>query len=249
MSVRDKRSAILRAEILRGGSAEITCALEMTRESVFIVTDSLPSVGDVVSLRLSFPRTVRPVMASARVRQVRMTAGPGTPTGFVADFEIESDDVKRRITELALRVRPESAASSANRNLQVLLIEDNQLIRDMFAYAVERYFRQRTFKVELAQADTVAAARKHLEARSFDLVVVDHVLPDENGAAFIAALRRDPDFRRMPIVGMSVGGTTVQVAMLEAGADLFLHKPIVLKDLFCTLEFLMSEPSSERGAA
>lgn len=251
MSGRGKRSAILRAEILRGGSAEITCALEMTGESVFIVTEDLPSIGDVVNLRLSFPRTVRPVMASARVRQVRMSSGPGTPTGFVADFETESDDVKRKIAELALRIRPDSGTVPASRELHVLLVEDNQLIRDMFAYAVERYFGQRACKVHLAQAEATAAAWKHLESeRSFDLAVVDHFLPDETGASFIAALRRDAVFRRMPLVGMSAGGAGVRGTMLEAGADLFLHKPIVLKDLFCTLEFLMScEPGSERGAA
>ena len=54
----------------------------------------------------------------------------------------------------------------------------------------------------------------------------------------------------MSIVGMSVGGEGARRAMLGAGADIFLAKPIVLKDLFCTLEFLMDAPSgSDRGAA
>jgi DNA-binding response OmpR family regulator len=133
----------------------------------------------------------------------------------------------------------------------VLLVEDNQLIRDMFAYAVERYFGQRACKVHLAQAETIAAAWRHLENnRTFDLAVIDHFLLDETGATFISALRKDAVFRRMPIVGMSVGGSEVRSAMLEAGADLFLHKPIVLKDLFCTVEFLMScEPETERKTA
>jgi CheY-like chemotaxis protein len=258
MSGAEKRSAILRAEILRAGSSEITCALEMTGDSVFIVTDGLPSVGDVVSLRLSFPRTVRPLLAVARVRQVRMSSGPGSPSGFVADFEIETDDEKQEIGELARRLRPSAGRSEArsgmapaSRELALLLVEDNQLIRDMFAYAVERYFGQRACKVHLAQAASVAEAWAHLhETRRFDVAVVDHLLPDATGASFITKLRGDGELRRIPVVGMSVGGTDVRVAMLEAGADLFLHKPIILKDLFCTLEFLMScEPGSERGAA
>jgi CheY-like chemotaxis protein len=251
MSGSGKRSAILRAEILRGGSAEITCALEMTGDSVFIVTDGLPSIGEVVSLRLSFPRTVRPLITNARVRQVRMSAGPGSPSGFVADFEIESDDARQELAELARRLQPPSGTAPPSRELSVLLVEDNQLIRDMFAYAVERYFGQRARKVYLAQAGSVTAAWTHLQdTRRFDLAVVDHILPEETGASFITALRKDSVFRRMPIVGMSVGGPEVRRAMLEAGADLFLHKPIALKDLFCTLEFLMScESGSERGAA
>ena len=251
MSVTAQRSAILRAEILRGESAEITCALEMTGESVFIVTEGLPSIGEIVNLRLSFPRTVRPLLVSARVRQVRLSTGPGSPPGFVADFEIDGEDIKQKLVELARRVRPPSGIAPPTRELAVLLVEGNQLIRDMFAYAVERYFSQRAGKVHLAQAASVTAAWKHLEERrSFDLAVVDQMLPDETGSSLIAALRRDGTFRRMPIVGMSVGGSDVRKAMLEAGADLFLQKPIVLKDLFCTIEFLMTDVTgSERGAA
>lgn len=248
MSGSGRRSAILRAEIHRGGSTEVTCALEMTHESVFIVTDGLPSVGDVVDLRLSFPRTVHPLLVRARVRQVRMSTGPGNPSGFVGDFEVDDDDVKQEIIELAQRLRRTSGSEAPSRELSVLLVEDNKLIRDMFAYAVERYFSQRG-RVHLAQAESVATAWQHLEGpRRFDLAVVDHILPDETGASFITQLRRHGTFRRMPIVGMSVGGNEVRNAMLEAGADLFLHKPIVLKDLFCTLEFLM-DAGSKRGAA
>lgn len=251
MSGPEKRSAILRAEILRGESAEITCALELTDESVFIVTDGLPSIGEIVNLRLSFPRTVRPLLISARVRQVRLSTGPGSPPGFVADFEIDTEDAKEKVAELARRVRPVSGMAPPSREASVLLVEDNQLIRDMFAYAVERYFGQRASKVRLAQAASVAAAWKQLDTtRRFDLAVIDHMLPDETGSALIASLRRNNTYRRMPIVGMSVGGPDVRKAMLEAGADLFLHKPIVLKDLFCTIEFLMTDVTgSERGAA
>jgi CheY-like chemotaxis protein len=254
-----QRSAILRAEILRPNSTEITCALELTTESVFIVSDGLPSVGDVLSLRLSFPRTIRPLLVSARVMQVRMSSGPGAPSGFVAAFVLDDDEAAQRLAVFARRVRPSEPPSSGEtgarrilppRELSVLLVEDNKLIRDMFAYAVERYFRQRSGVVHLAQAESVPAAWKLLEEKKdFDLALVDHVLPGGTGASFISTLRSHGTFRRMSIVGMSVGGSEVQRAMLDAGADLFLHKPIVLKDLFCTLEFLMEAPESDRGAA
>jgi CheY-like chemotaxis protein len=245
----EARSAILRAEILRGDAAEITCALEMTGESVFVVTDGLPSFGEIVHLRLSFPRTIRPLLVTARVRQVRMSTGPGSPSGFVADFELESDATRQKVTEFARRIRPAGRALPS-RELSVLLVEDNQLIRDMFAYAVEKYFSQRSGRVRLAQAPTVKEASKLLEERRlFDLALVDQMLPDGTGADLVATLRRDPSFRRMPIVGMSVGGASARSAMIEAGADIFLDKPIVLKDLFCTLEFLMDTAGSDRGAA
>ncbi len=246
----ETRSAILRAEILRGEESEVTCALEMTDRSVFIVTDGLPPIGEVVNLRLSFPRTVRPLLVSGRVTQVRLSTGPGSPTGFVAEFDVESDDAKNRVAEVARRLQPRRAAPGTGRSLAVLLVEDNQLIRDMFAYAVERYFGQRGGRVRLVLAPSVAAALAALEDRgSIDVVVADHFLPDDTGASLIKKLRSSPVHHRVPIVAMSVGGPEVRRAMLQAGADIFLQKPIVLKDLFCTLEFLMEAQGSDRGAA
>jgi CheY-like chemotaxis protein len=245
-----QRSAILRAEILHGESSEVTCALEMTDTSVFIVTEGLPPIGDNVHLRLSFPRTIRPLLVSGRVTQVRLSSGPGTPPGFVAEFEIESDDKKRKIADLARRIRRVSSVVPATRKVSVLLVEDNQLIRDMFAYAVERYFGQRGGRVQLVLAPSVAAGLAALDDRGgADLVLVDHFLPDATGASLIAQLRAHSSYWRLPIVAMSVGGPEVRRAMLDAGADIFLQKPIVLKDLFCTIEFLMDANEGDRGAA
>lgn len=254
----ETRSAMLRAEILRGEESEVTCALEMTDASVFIVTDRLPSVDDTVHLRLSFPRTVRPLLVSGRVTQVRMSTGPGHPAGFVAAFDVTEDE-KKKVADVARRLRrdasPRGAAPASGaptrRPLTVLLVEDNQLIRDMFKYAVDRYFKNRTGRVELIEAATVADAWAALEKHSvLDIVLVDHFLPDALGPALISRLRGDENHRRVPIVGMSVGSADVRRAMLDAGADLFLQKPIILKDLFCTLEFLMdSTTESDRGAA
>jgi CheY-like chemotaxis protein len=244
------RTAILRAEILHGEESEVTCALEMTDRSVFIVTDGLPPIGEVVHLRLSFPRTVRPLLVSGRVTQVRLSTGPGSPSGFVAEFDVESDDAKNRVAEVARRIQQKRNASGTGRSLAVLLVEDNPLLRDMFAYAVERYFGQRGGRVRLVLAPSVAAALAALEdRRSIDVVVADHFLPDDTGASLIKTLRSDPAHPRVPIVAVSVGGPDVRRAMLQAGADIFLQKPIVLKDLFCTHELLMDATGSDRGTA
>ncbi len=244
------RSAILRAEIFRGGAREISCALEMTSESVFVVTDDLPPVGDRVALCLSFPRTVREVVVKGRVRQVRLSSGPGSPPGFVAEFEVGSAEEREELAALARRVQPSKAFPSA-RELSLLLVEGNQLLRDMFVYTAQRYFAQRTRKVQVSQAATAAEAWAHLRgAVRPNVILVDHALSDTKGSALISELRADEALRGLPIVGMSVSDNAVRASMLAAGADLFLQKPIVLRDLFCTLEFLMScEPGSERGAA
>ena len=42
----------------------------------------------------------------------------------------------------------------------------------------------------------------------------------------------------MPIVAISVGGAEARQASIAAGADLFLDKPLVMRDLFTTLDLL-----------
>jgi CheY-like chemotaxis protein len=279
-----QRSAILRAEILRGDSSEVTCALEMTDKSVFIVTETLPSIGDSLNLRLSFPRAIRPLVVSVKVVQVRLSTGPGTPCGFVAEFDVAREDAQKRLADLAHRLRravtkssngkkangggggtngttavasaattttPPSrdAPSTSRKSVALLLVEDNRLIRDMFAYAVEHYFAARPGRVQLILAPTTAAAMAALDDRGgADLILVDQFLPDEPGTGLILKVRSHPEFHRIPIFGMSVGGGEVQRAMLEAGADLFLNKPIVLRDFFCTVEFLMDADTEDASS-
>ena len=253
MTADNRRSAILRAELFRSpkltDSPEITCALEMTENNVFIVTDGLPPIGEIVRLRLSFPNAVEPLIVNARVNQVRLASGPGTPSGFVAEFDVD-DGERTELADIARRLRrPESGLAPPARDLAVLLVEDNQLIRDMFAYAVGRYFGTRAGRVHLDQAPNANAAWTLLEGKAYDLVIVDHFLPEEDGASFIAKLRRHPTISGTSVVAMSVGGSEVRRATLAAGADIFLHKPIVLKDLFYTLEFLMDASTGRKQGA
>lgn len=244
-----ERCAILRAEILRDGHLEITCAIEMSETSIFIISESLPTLGSPVRLHLSFPRMLRPLVVDAVVSQIRMGGGPGSPAGYFALFEIPDDALRKRIAEVARRLRP-TAGALANRELCILLVEDNQLLRDTFAYAFERYFRSRTAGVKLLQARTAEEAWDIVHPKT-DLLLVDHVLKGEAGTTFVSRVRGDARLGRAFIVGMSGGGPSARKAMLEAGADLFLDKPIVLKDLFLTLEFLTGSPASwrEYGAA
>ncbi|MDB4943303.1 MAG: Chemotaxis protein CheY [Labilithrix sp.] len=242
------RSAILRAELFRTGATEVTCALEMTGRSIFVVTDELPPIGETVPMRLSFPNAVEPIDVLGRVVQVRLSSGPGAPSGFVAAFIEENEEGRRALEQLAERLTGPRSWHGPSREISVLLVEDNRLIRDMFAYAVQRYFEQRNGTVRLGQAVDVDAAWSMLAAEPYDLVIVDYFLPTDHGASLIAKLRQDARFAKTAVVAISVGGHDVRQQTLKAGADLFLHKPIVLKELFYTIEFLMND-SGGRDAA
>jgi CheY-like chemotaxis protein len=118
---------------------------------------------------------------------------------------------------------------------RVLLVEDNAFIRDMFAYGMHRFFQKRPGTLELEHVGDVATAWQRLSAERFDLLIVDYYLPAEDGAELIARIRREPRYARVPVVAMSVGGRDARDATMSAGANLFLDKPVVLRDLFETL--------------
>jgi DNA-binding response OmpR family regulator len=96
--------------------------------------------------------------------------------------------------------------------------------------------------------DAPSAWLKLLDGR-YDVVIVDHYLPTEDGATLIGRLRNEPSLAGISVVAISVGGNDVRRATLSAGADLFLHKPIVLRDLFRTFEFLLHDGATDAGAA
>jgi CheY-like chemotaxis protein len=235
---------LLRAEIRSAKETVVSYARELTPSSVFVVTDWRPPIETEVDLRISFPTLVEPLTLRARVAEHRAARGVGSPAGL--SFQFDSNEARETVEKLLDRLGlsgPGSSHAPTPRQYRVLLVEDNAFIRDMFAYGVAKFFEQRRGRVLFDHAADAAAAREKLEGSTYDLVIVDYYLPAEDGAAFIARLRRDPRFARAPIVAISVGGRDAREATMSAGADLFLDKPVVLRDLFRTLQVL-----SQRGA-
>lgn len=239
------REFLLRAEIRSARETVVSYARELTGSSVFVVTDWRPPLETEVQLRISFPTLLEPLDLQARVAEHRPARGVGSPAGLA--FHFDSPAARAVIEELVARAGLDAGAPSHPRagphTYRVLLVEDNDFIREMFAYGIAKFFERRRGSVQFDHAGDAASAREKMTDTVYDLVIVDYYLPAEDGAAFIARLRRDPRFARAPIVAISVGGRDAREATISAGADLFLDKPVVLRDLFRTLQVL-----SQRGA-
>jgi CheY-like chemotaxis protein len=244
MSASESRSEfLLRAEIRSAYETVVSYARELTKRSVFVVTDWAPPRDTEVELRISFPSLFEPIHVRARVSERRGSRGVGSPAGLCFEFEFESDQARDAVARVVARLTGGPQPPAGGRDYRVLLVEDNSFIRDMFAYGIGKFFAQRSAGMRFDYAADAASAWGDIEAGTYDLVIVDYYLPGEDGAAFIARLRRDPRFATVPVVAISVGGRDAREATMSAGADLFLDKPIVLRDLFKTLQVL-----SQRGA-
>jgi CheY-like chemotaxis protein len=229
---------LLRAEVQAEGMEPFVAhTLELSEDEAFLETDAAVEVGAGVRVRLSFPRLVDPFQIVGRVT-ARVEAGaPGEPTGLelVIEPATEGDGEKLRTVLTTLAEEP---GEEALEGFHVLLVEDNNLIRDMFSYGIKKYFRGKPGYVTVDHAADGASAWQMLNDRSYDLAIVDYFLPELDGAQLVQRMRAEPRLATVPIVAVSVGGSKARDATLAAGADLFLDKPLVLKDLFVTLERL-----------
>ncbi|MFO0746104.1 MAG: response regulator transcription factor [Myxococcota bacterium] len=91
--------------------------------------------------------------------------------------------------------------------------------------------------MQVACADGVAAARRLLGERSFDVLVLDVMLGDGSGLALCRALRSAGDLT--PILFLSArGAVRARVDGLEAGGDDYLAKPFAVIELVARVRAL-----------
>lgn len=123
---------------------------------------------------------------------------------------------------------------------RILFIEDDDHIRAMLALSLE----QEGYAV--VQARSGEEGLREFEERGADTVLVDLRLPDMDGFAVTRTLRRSAD---VPIVMVTASSDTYDVvAGLEAGADDYVVKPVVAKELSARIRALLRRASSS-GAA
>jgi DNA-binding response OmpR family regulator len=231
-----------------------TNTLSLSGERVWVASDSLDDLESTVLLDLSFPGLLAPVRLRAVVDEVRDASGLGAPRAVALRFVFDSERQRREIEALCSAPHDDGAAGGdVDVCYRVLLVEDSAMIREMFEYEATRYFRLQNTKLAIEVADDAERAWQVLVGRraaggTFDLAIVDYFLPTpggSDGSALVGRMRANADFARIPVVAISVGGPDARRATIAAGADMFLDKPIVIRNLFSTLARL----AARRGVA
>ncbi|HTJ02118.1 MAG TPA: response regulator transcription factor [Methylovirgula sp.] len=109
----------------------------------------------------------------------------------------------------------------------LLIVDDDARIRVL----LQRYLAQRGYRVTLAgNAEEAAACLKNF---SFDLIILDVMMPGQNGFDFAAKLRADSGDRAMvPILMLTARSETDdRIQGFESGVDDFLGKPFEPREL------------------
>jgi len=117
---------------------------------------------------------------------------------------------------------------------RILLVEDNEMNRDMLS----RRLRRRGFEVALAVdgAEAVASAR----ADAFDLILMDMSLPVIDGWEATRQLRAAPETATVPIIALTAHAMDGdQERARAAGCDDYDTKPVDLDRLVGKMHALL----------
>ena len=126
---------------------------------------------------------------------------------------------------------------------KILVVDDDARIRDL----LRRYLTQEGLEVILAEDGK--ALNRTLQRDAIDLIVLDLMMPGEDGLSICRRLRAAND--RTPIVMLTAKGEDVdRIVGLEVGADDYLGKPFNPRELLARINaVLRRRPPQEAPGA
>jgi two-component system phosphate regulon response regulator OmpR len=105
----------------------------------------------------------------------------------------------------------------------ILVVDDDSRIRDLLA----RYLQEHGYRVTTAV--DAASARATMRGLTFDLLILDVMMPHESGIEFARSLRRES---QVPILMLTARAEPEQrIEGLETGVDDYLAKPFDPREL------------------
>jgi two-component system OmpR family response regulator len=122
----------------------------------------------------------------------------------------------------------------------ILVVDDHKEIRDLLA----RFLVKNGLRVDVASGG--AEMRQQMRTGSFDLVVLDIMMPGEDGLTLCRQLRQDSN---IPIVLLTaIAEETDKVVGLELGADDYVTKPFNPRELLARIRAILRRAASGKPA-
>ena len=123
----------------------------------------------------------------------------------------------------------------------VLVVDDDRRIREL----LKRYLSENGYRVSVAEH--AAEARAKLEGLAFDLIVLDVMMPGENGFDFATAVRRTSN---VPILMLTArGDASDRIDGLERGVDDYLAKPFEPRELLLRVGTILRRARPADGSS
>lgn len=125
----------------------------------------------------------------------------------------------------------------------IYLVEDDNSIRELVAYTFN------TAGLEAEGFDKPSLFWEALEKRKPDLVLLDIMLPEEDGIQILQKLRQREDIKKLPVIMLTAKGSEYDKVMgLESGADDYVSKPFGMMELLARVKALLRRTEDLRPA-
>ncbi len=120
-----------------------------------------------------------------------------------------------------------------------MIVEDEVDAAEMFAEMM------RVSGYRVLKAYSSGPAISLLSAETPDVVLLDIMMPDISGIEVLRYIRREPRLQNIPVIILSAKNLPSDIKMgLDAGATLYLTKPVGYQELKSAIEKVLSQESS-----
>ncbi|MGY8998124.1 MAG: response regulator [Alphaproteobacteria bacterium] len=123
----------------------------------------------------------------------------------------------------------------------ILVVDDDRRLRQL----LQKFLMENGFLV--STAENAADAEAKLQSLAFDLMIVDVMMPGEDGMSFTGRIR---DKAGIPIIMLTArDGGDDRIAGLESGADDYLPKPFEPRELVLRIRSVLRRNAARQPAA
>lgn len=116
----------------------------------------------------------------------------------------------------------------------IYVVEDDKNISEIESFALKNAGHQ------IIECASGKEFHKQVQGRLPDLILLDIMLPDEDGLGILTKLRAAPETRRIPVILVTAKTTEIdKVKGLDLGADDYLTKPFGVMELISRVKALL----------
>jgi two-component system phosphate regulon response regulator PhoB len=139
------------------------------------------------------------------------------------------------------RVHERQVAGMSSR--RVLIVEDEEAIREMVAFALTRA------GFEVDEAGDCGGARLRVAERRPDIIILDWMLPEMSGLEYARELKREDTTRDLPIIMLTARAEEEdKLRGFESGVDDYVTKPFSGRELVARINAVLRRASPEGDA-
>lgn len=126
----------------------------------------------------------------------------------------------------------------------IYYVEDDTSIRELVLYALK------TAEFQVMGFENAASFYKRMKEQQPDLILLDIMLPDEDGVSILKKMKSRPDTENIPVIMMTAKSSEYdKVLGLDSGADDYITKPFGVMELISRVKAVIRRSDRSKGSA